>query len=194
VEELDWSTGEILEKLRTLGLAEHTLVIFTSDNGPERKTPATAAPLQGTKHTVFEGGLRVPCIAWWPGHVPAGRVDTDFTTALDLLPTFAKLSGAKLPTNLVLDGRDVSTQLLGKGTPSSSTPRTLYSLYGLNKRRLESFREGNWKLHLSDSSALYDLAKDLSETTNIAAQHPDIVQRLTGKAEQVRAETGIPAP
>jgi hypothetical protein len=93
----------------------------------------------------------------------------------------------------VLDGRDVSTQLLGKGTPaSSSEPRTLYSLYGLNKRRLESFREGNWKLHLSDPPALYDLSVDLGETANVAAQHPEIVQRLAGKAKQARMETNIP--
>ena len=79
------------------GLAEKTLVIFTSDNGPERKTPGTAAPLTGTKHTVYEGGLRVPCIAWWPGHVPAGRVCDEFISALDMLPTLAHLSGAGLP-------------------------------------------------------------------------------------------------
>ena len=81
IEELDWSTGEILERLRTLGLAERTLVIFTSDNGPERNTPGTAAPLRGTKHTVFEGGLRVPFIAWWPGTLPAGRVSPAVITA-----------------------------------------------------------------------------------------------------------------
>lgn len=197
VQELDWSTGEILEKVRSPGLTENTLVIFTSDNGPERKTPGTAAPLQGTKHTVYEGGLRVPFIVWWPGHVPAGRVDSAMTTGLDLLPSFAKLSGATLPSNLVLDGRDVSAEWLGKGTPAatapSSEPRTLYSLYGLNKRRLESFREGNWKLHLSDPPALYDLAGDPGETTNVATQHQDVVQRLKDKAEQVRAETKIPA-
>jgi arylsulfatase A-like enzyme len=194
VQELDWSTGEILEKLRSLGLAENTLVIFMSDNGPERKTPATAAPLKGTKHTVFEGGLRVPFIAWWPGHMPAGRVSHDCTLALDLLPTFAKISGATLPADLVLDGRDVSDAWLGKGTPSAGEPRTLYSLYGLNQRRLESFREGTWKLHLTEPPALYDLEMDLGETRDVAEEHSGIVERLTEGARKIRVETRSPAP
>jgi arylsulfatase A len=91
VQELDDSMGRILDKLRALGLAENTLVIFTSDNGPERRTPGTAAPLSGTKHTVHEGGLRVPCIAWWPGQIPAQRVCGEFLATLDVLPTLARL-------------------------------------------------------------------------------------------------------
>jgi arylsulfatase A-like enzyme len=193
VQELDWSTGEILEKLRSLGLAENTLVIFTSDNGPERKTPATAAPLQGTKHTVYEGGLRVPLILWWPGHVSAGRVSHDCMLAFDLLPTFARLSGAALPADLKLDGLDVSEMWLGKSAPSADKPRTLYSLYGLNKRRLESIREGTWKLHLSEPPALYDLEMDLGETRDASEGRSDLVERLTNLAAKIRAETKIPA-
>jgi arylsulfatase A-like enzyme len=186
VEELDDSTGQILDKVRTLGLAEKTLVLFTSDNGPERKTPGTAAPLRGTKHTVLEGGLRVPCLAWWPGKVPAGRVCEEFITTLDLLPTFAALSGKSV--SHAVDGFDVTPVLLGEA--GAKSPRTsLYSLYGYKERRLESFREGRWKLHLTTPPELYDLGADLSESRNLGAEHGDIVSRLTQRAEAIRQET-----
>jgi arylsulfatase A-like enzyme len=193
VEELDDSTGQILEKLRGLGLAEKTLVLFTSDNGPERKSGGTAAPLSGTKHTVHEGGLRVPCIAWWPGKVPAGRVNGRFVTTLEILPTFAAFTGAELPAGRKLDGHDITQLFLGERDLPS--PReTLYSLYGINQRRLESMRAGNWKLHLTRPPQLYDLATDVGETRDTAAQHPDVVQRLTQLAEDIRADTQIPSP
>lgn len=189
IEELDESTGRILEKLRELGLDEDTLVIFTSDNGPERKTPGSAAPLRGTKHTVYEGGLRVPCLASWPGSVAAGRVCDEFVSTLDLLPTFAALTGASLPEAKV-DGHDVSPVLLGKG--GAVSPRTtLYSLYGYKERRLESMREGRWKLVLGKEPELYDLEADPAESTNLEVKYPDIVQKLTGLAEAMRRETLI---
>jgi arylsulfatase A len=188
VEELDDSTGQILAKLRALGLAQKTLVIFTSDNGPERNTPGTAAPFRGTKHTVLEGGLRVPCIAWWPGMVPAARVCDEFLTTLDLLPTFARLAGSPLPESRKLDGYDLSPVLLGQKDRHS--PRTtLYSLYGYNRNRRESFREKHWKLHLSTPPELYNLTSNIAETPNVAAQHPDVVKRLSESARQVREET-----
>ncbi|MDP1590420.1 MAG: sulfatase [Prosthecobacter sp.] len=182
VEELDDSTGQILDKLRQLGLTEKTLVIFTSDNGPERKTPGTAAPLSGTKHTVYEGGLRVPCIAWWPGKVPANRVCTEFVSTLDLLPTFARLVETTPPANL--DGLDQLDLLLDPQAKSRRT--TLYSLYGLNLKRLESMREGRWKLHLSPKPQLFDLQADVSETTDVSTQHPEIVQKLTEAAQVIQ--------
>ena len=194
VEELDWSTGEILERLRTLGLAERTLVIFTSDNGPERNTPGTAAPLRGTKHTVFEGGLRVPFIAWWPGTLPAGRVSPAVITALDLLPTLAVLAGASLPPDRKLDGRDISGLLTGRPEAAARPERTHYSLYGLNQRRLESVRSGSWKLHLGPNPQLYDLATDPGEANDVAATHPEVVARLTRRAVEIRDETGTPPP
>jgi arylsulfatase A len=186
VEELDDSTGQILDKLRTLYLAEKTLVIFTSDNGPERKTPGTAAPLTGTKHTVYEGGLRVPCLMWWPGKVPANRVCDEFVSTLDLLPSFAHLMGATPPEHL--DGVDQSDLLLGR--PGAKSRRsTLYSLYGLKERRLESIREGRWKLHLGPQPKLFDLQSDVGETTDVAGQHPEIVQKLTEAAQEIRTAT-----
>lgn len=189
VEELDDSTGQILDKLRSLGLAEKTLVIFTSDNGPERKTPGTAAPLSGSKHTVFEGGLRVPCIAWWPGHVPPDRVSREFVSSLDVLPTLAKLAGTALPPGLVLDGYDISDVLLK--TDGQSPRQTLYSLYGMKKNRKESMREGRWKLQFTNPPTLFDLGSDLAETQDVAARNAGQVKRLTQLAELFRAQTGV---
>lgn len=186
VEELDDSTGQILDKLRTLGIAEKTLVIFTSDNGPERKTPGTAAPLTGTKHTVYEGGLRVPCIAWWPGKMPAARVCDELVSTLDLLPTFARLVEVTPPAGG--DGFDQSAVLLGEAGAKSAR-HTLYSLYGLKERRLESMREGRWKLHLQPKPQLFDLETDLGETNDVAAQHAQMVERLTRTAKAIREET-----
>jgi arylsulfatase A-like enzyme len=185
VAELDDSTGRILDKLRALGLAEKTLVIFTSDNGPERRTPGSAAPLSGTKHTVHEGGLRVPCIAWWPGQVPSGRVCDEFLVTLDVLPTLAQLVGAHVAS---VDGIEFAPLLRGENG-SRSLRTSLYSLYGYGDRRLESMREGRWKLHLTSPPQLFDLETDLSETTDVSTKHPDIVQRLSREARRIYAET-----
>ncbi len=191
VEELDDSTGQILDKLRTLGIAEQTLVIFTSDNGPERNTPGTAAPLSGTKHTVFEGGLRVPCIAWWPGRVPAGRVSGEFLTTLEILPTLARLAGQELPPSHKLDGFNVTPVLLGE--PGARSPRTtLYSAYGSGQNRRQSMREGHSKLHLGAVTQLFDLGSDLAEQRDLAGQDSESVARLRGLAADIRRETGIP--
>lgn len=187
VEELDDSTGQILDKLRALGLAEKTLVIFTSDNGPERKTPGTAAPLTGTKHTVYEGGLRVPFIAWWPGKVPANRICTEMLSTLDLLPTFARLVETPTPANL--DGIDQLSLLLDSQAKSRRTE--LYSLYGLKNRRLESMREDRWKLHLTPKPMLFDLHSDLAEQHDLSARQPDIVEKLTRMAKRIQADTQI---
>ena len=194
IQELDWSTGEILDKLRALGLAEKTLVIFTSDNGPERNTPGSASPLRGTKHTVYEGGLRVPFIAWWPGQIPAGRVCGDFITALDLLPTIAHLTGGAGAVRRPPDGNDISALLLG--TPQAHSPgnKSLFAHYGTRQSTLESIRSGPWKLHLTAPPQLYQLDPDLGEATNAAVQHPKIVRRLTRLAEEIRRDTKAPEP
>lgn len=194
IEELDAGTGAILEQLRVRGLAERTLVLFTSDNGPERNTPGSAGPLRGTKHTVYEGGLRVPLIAWWPGRVPAGRVCDEFVTILDVLPTLARLAGAALPAGLVLDGYDVSPVLLG--VPGARSPRTtLYSVYGGPRNRQESFREGRWKLHLTAGlpPRLYDLSADPAEEHDLAAGEPAVVARLAALTAEARRKFGPPA-
>jgi arylsulfatase A len=187
VEELDWSTGQILDRLRALGLATNTLVMFTSDNGPERRTPGSAGPLRGTKHTVFEGGLRVPFLAWWPGRIPAGRECHEFACGMDLLPTFGQLAGGAAPGGRVIDGKDISSLLFGTAGARSSHD-TFYSVYGYNTNRSESFRAGPWKLHLKPPVQLFNLDTDLGETTDIATKHPEIVIRLTKLADELRAE------
>ena len=190
VEELDASTGTILDRLRSLGLAEKTLVIFTSDNGPERNTPGTAAPLTGTKHTVYEGGLRVPYIVWWPGKVPAGQVNDEFISALDMLPSLAKVAGSELPADFELDGFDISDVMLGVDGAKSGR-QTLYSLYGLNNKRQESMRVGSWKLHLTSPPLLFDLSSDPAEQQNMADKNPEVVQRLQSQLLNLRRRTQV---
>jgi arylsulfatase A len=185
VEELDDSTGRILKRLRSLALAEKTLVLFTSDNGPERKTPGTAAPFSGGKHSVYEGGLRVPCIAWWPGHVPAGHVCREMLTTLDLLPSFARL--CQVPAPKGLDGIDQLDLLLDAAARSRRS--TLFSLYGHRERRLESMRDGRWKLHLPPGTKLFDLQADPGETRDVSGSHPEEVARLKEAAARIRRET-----
>ena len=130
IEEIDWSTGKILDKLKELGLDEKTLVIFTSDNGPwvettrgmkpngaafiPRDHSGSAAPLRGWKMSAWDGGCKVPFIARWPKKIAANRESAEILSTMDLLPTFAKLAGAKLPTDRTLDGHDASAFLLGE--------------------------------------------------------------------------------
>ena len=146
MEELDWSVGEILAALERHRVAEHTLVVFISDNGPflsYGEHAGSAAPLREGKLTAFEGGVRVPCIARWPGKVPAGRVcDVPFV-AMDWLPTFAELAGGKLSANKI-DGRSMKPLLLGR--PDAQAPHEAIFLF--SGTELHAVRSGGWKLHL----------------------------------------------
>ncbi len=193
IEELDWSVGEILHVLRALGLASNSVVVFTSDNGPERHTPGSAGVLRGTKHTVYEGGLRVPFLVWGPGRVPAGIVCDVPMSALDLLPTFAKLAGAAPPTDRALDGVDMTPVWMGQsGGPVR--PRVLCALYGFGSQRLASVREGHWKLVYGRNGEveLYRLDQDPQESENLAEREPDRVAGLLAELERWRRETGTP--
>ncbi|PQV50621.1 arylsulfatase A-like enzyme [Jejuia pallidilutea] len=177
IAEIDWSVGQILEALRTNGLDENTFVIFTSDNGP---MVGSAAPLKGKKGSTFEGGMRMPTVVWWPGKIPAGSVTNELLTAMDLLPTFTKLASAEMPTDRVLDGKDVFSVLQGK----SKSPHEVFYYY--NKNILQAVRSGKWKLRIAgkESPALYNLEDDISETKNIIAAHPDIETRLRSAATE----------
>jgi arylsulfatase A len=208
VECLDWSTGRILDTLTELGLDDRTLVCFTSDNGPPPAAPAkgaqggsgSAGPFRGWKFTAYEGGFRVPAIFRWPGKVPAGRVCSELATTMDLLPTFAKLAGARVPRNRTLDGKDL-WPLLTK--PNAQGPHKLFCYY--LDHQLQAVRSGQWKLFLEqreypslttimytnrpqvmqrhfplrDKPSLYDLETDAGEKHDVAAEHPDVVKRLT---------------
>jgi arylsulfatase A len=185
VQEVDWSVGQILAALRAAGLAEKTLVIFTSDNGGPLQQGAVNGALRGGKGSTWEGGVRVVTLAWWPGKVPAGTATDAMTSMMDVLPTFAALAGAKLPADRKLDGVDVWPALAGN--PASPPRNTFHYFRGLT---LEAVRSGPWKLHLA-SGELYQLADDLGESRNLAAAQPEQVKRLRAIAEAMRGDLGL---
>jgi len=181
IEEIDWSVGEILKTLKELDLDQKTLVIFTSDNGPwlsKGKAGGCALPLRDGKFTVFEGGMRMPCIMRWPGTVPAGTVCREVAATIDVLPTLAALAGAEVPSDRVIDGKDIGPLL--KGKPGAKSPHEAYFFRG------RAVRSGKWKFHLAGrgkpkqpAGQLYDLEADISESKNVAKENPEVDQRLT---------------
>jgi arylsulfatase A len=141
IQELDWSTGEILRTLKELGLDENTLVMFLSDNGPNTATGGRTGPLNGSKGSNLEGGVRVPFVARWPGKIPAGTVSAEPITIMDLLPTLTQLAGGDVPTDRVIDGRDIWQLLAGK--PDAKSPHE--AIYYLRGRGVDGIRVGDWK-------------------------------------------------
>lgn len=221
VEEMDWSCGEIINTLRELGLAENTLVIFTSDNGPwvettrgmepdgkvfiPRDHSGNADPLRGYKMLTWEGGLRVPCVAWWPGKIPAGTSSDAITSTIDLLPTFASIAGGKTPSDRVIDGRDLTPLLRDPATTASLHEAFYYYSF----THLQAVRSGKWKFvrkrpahppwvgwsgrfagNAVNDFSLYDLDNDIGETRNVAAEHPDVLDRLRQLAHEARMDLG----
>jgi arylsulfatase A len=191
IEELDWSVGQVLQTLRETGLDKNTLVIFTSDNGPWAglgESSGSAGPLRGAKFTSYEGGQRVPCIAWRPGFVPAGKVCEEQISTLDLLPTFARLAGTEPPSDRKLDGLDIREVLKGGNAPTRN-----FTFY----RDGQAIRVGDWKyrkgkkvdgLHGVESpiiEQLFNLDADLSESKNLIQEHPEKAQELM---ERLRRE------
>lgn len=194
VEEIDWSTGEILKTLAKCGIDKNTLVIFTSDNGAASRWGGRNLPLSGFKGSTMEGGMREPCIARWPGTIPSGSSCDKVLSTLDVLPTFAKLAGTTAPKDRVIDGRDISALLKGESTEGV---REAYYYYF--RDQLQAVRSGKWKLHLQYKRRrgnellplrLYDLEKDIGEKTNVASKHPEVVKRLMGYAEKAREDLG----
>ncbi|OQB87122.1 MAG: Arylsulfatase [Planctomycetes bacterium ADurb.Bin126] len=202
VEEIDWSTGEILAALKRLGIARDTIVIWMSDNGAPRRQPlqGSNAPLKGWGYGTSEGGMRVPCLVRWPGRAPAGRVCSELATSMDLLPTLAGLAGVKPPADRIIDGRDIAPLLLGQ--PNARSPHEAFYYYHVDQ--LQAVRSGPHKLYLPlenmltlgsrkpvrQEPALYDLAADIGETHNLLDKHPDVVARLTALAERAREDLG----
>ncbi len=183
VEEVDWSVGQVLDTVRALGLAARTMVLFTSDNGGTSR--AVNAPLRGHKGSTWEGGMRVPAIAWWPGKVPAGARTDAITGMMDVLPTFVRLAGGQLPPNRKLDGQDLWPLL--SGAPQQTAREVFYYFRGL---KLEAVRSGPWKLHLAQSQ-LYNLDTDIGESSNVAQENPDVVKRLQSLAEGMKGDLGL---
>lgn len=192
VEEIDWSTGQILQALRRLKLDENTLVVFTSDNGPwlkQGKDGGSSGPLRDGKGTIFEGGMRVPGIMRWTGRIPAGSTCRELATIMDLLPTAARLSGAELKAHHVLDGKDILPLL--ESPASAKSPYEAFFYH--NRQGLNAVRSGKWKLHLN-GGALHDLESDIGERTDVSDQNPEAVQRLRKLAEDFRATLPTTAP
>ena len=198
IEEIDWSVGTILDTLRENGLANNTVVVFSSDNGPwlSFKTHGgSAGPLRAGKGTTFEGGQRVPTIFWGPGIVDTGMV-TEMGSTLDLMKTFAALAGVAPPADRKMDSHDLSPVLKGEG----DGPRDEFHYW--TRAELHAIRSGKWKLHLKQREPvnygkaielaepeLYDLVADISEAHNVAAEHPEVVSELLKKVEEHLAET-----
>ena len=212
VEEIDWNVGRILDLIAELGLDDRTYVVFTSDNGPwaiKKAHGGSPGPLRGAKTSTWEGGLRVPCIVRAPGRVPPGTACDEVASTMDLLPTLAKLAGAKPPADRVVDGHDIAALLHGEQGAVSPTQAFFYYQH----THLQAVRAGKWKLHLArpanppwtpnwtghidkkDAIAiprpmLFDLKADIGEQRDVADANPDVVQRLLGLAEQARDDIG----
>ncbi|MDP1797000.1 MAG: sulfatase-like hydrolase/transferase, partial [Planctomycetaceae bacterium] len=208
VEEVDWSVGQVLDSLRELKLDENTLVLFTSDNGPwlvKGPDGGNANPLRGGKGSTWEGGVREPTIAWWPGKIAPHSVCDAVAGTIDLLPTCVTIAGGTTPAEPVIDGRDLSSILLGKSTQSQREAHYYFSGYNL-----QAVRQGPWKLAIAaqaDSQAgarsaddpktiprLYHLDHDIGETTNNADQYPEVVAKLKALAAKMNDEIGGPSP
>jgi N-acetylgalactosamine-6-sulfatase len=194
----DRHIGRLLSRLDQLGLADETMVLFTSDNGPEdilvrnasHSGVGSAGPFRGRKRSLYEGGVRLPLIVRWPGHVPAGRVDDDsVVSAVDFLPSLCRLAGVQLPEALELDGEDISSALLG-GTHERRRPLLWEWRYGIVGHPIHrsprlAIRVGRWKLLLNPDHSrveLYDIPADPMELTNLAGQYPEVVERLATQA------------
>ena len=213
ISEIDWSIGQINETIDRLGLTENTLVIFTSDNGPwlsYGNHSGSAGPLREGKGTTWEGGVREPCVMRWPGRIPAGEVCDEPVMTIDILPTLCELLEVPLPARPI-DGKSILPLMLGE--PGASTPHEVLYFY-YHDNQLEALRAGKWKLYLPHryrtmigstpgmdgmpgpykyidmGVELYDLHADLGETTDVAAQHPDVVERLMQFAEAAREDMG----
>jgi arylsulfatase len=215
IEEIDWSVGQILDVLKRNGLDENTWVIFTSDNGPWLcfgNDAGSAKPLREGKFTNWEGGTREPCVMRWPGHIPAGADTWDMLMTIDLFPTIARLVGADLPKHKI-DGLDVWPIISRQ--PGAKNPHAAYWFYFGKELQAVTTGDGRWKLQLPhtyqtlagkpggkdglpapyshrkiEKEELYDLVNDISETTDVSAQHPEIVKQLEAEAEKARAELG----
>lgn len=209
--EIDDCVGRILDAIETHGIDEHTLVIFTSDNGPWLSYGdhgGSAGPLREGKGTTWEGGVRVPCIMRWPGRIPAGTRCDELAATIDLLPTIVNLVGAKLPERKI-DGVDVGRLLFGDEDERS--PHTAYYYYW--GRELQAVRSGPWKLHFPHAYrslkgepgrgglpgpyvqkrtdlALYNVETDVGELKDVAKEHPDIVEQLKATAKNARDDLG----
>ncbi|MEM0895899.1 MAG: sulfatase-like hydrolase/transferase, partial [Verrucomicrobiota bacterium] len=192
IQEIDWSVGRVLNSLRENNLAEKTLVLFCSDNGPANREDkpggSSAGPFRGHKFDTFEGGHRVSCIVWAPGLIEEGTESDAITSTLDLFPTIAHLAGIPLPTDRVYDSYNLAPLLTGQ---TDTSPRKEMFFYRANSTELDGVRIGDWKfLHRGShrnrdkkpaSPMLFHLSTDPGEQTNLAEENPEKVEELLAR-------------
>src|ERR1035441_7818850 len=204
VMETDWSLGRVLDAIDKAGIADNTLVIFTSDNGCspaagvgnlERQGHFPSELRRGYKSDIWDGGHRIPFIARWPGNVKAGSRCDELICLTDLMATCAEIVGAKIPDNAGEDSASILSALLGMGGKTAHEAVVHHSIGGAF-----AIRQGQWKLELTQGSGgwgkgsvkepgqLYDMSKDIGERTNEYSQHPEIVSRLTKLLQKYVAE------
>ena len=194
IEELDWSTGEVLKKLKELGLDNNTIVVFSSDNGPwltEGPMGGSALPLFQGKNTTWEGGQRVPTIIRWKNRIAKGQVNNEVASMIDWFPTFLRLTGGKIPTDRMIDGKDISPVLFGAGK------RENHDFAFIHYGNLEGFRSEEWKIKFPEplrkgnfwvadvpahDTILFNLKTDIAETTDVKEQYPEVYRKIVGKA------------
>jgi arylsulfatase A len=213
VMELDWSVAQILEAIKRNGIDDNTFVMFTSDNGPwlcYGNHAGSAGRLREGKGTMWEGGYREPCVMRWPGKIPAGTKCDEFASTIDIFPTFAKLIGAEVSADRKIDGKDIWPLMTAE--PGAKSPHDVFYCYF--DRQLRAVRDRQWKLvlphkyrsldgkpggrdgvpaaykELMTEQSLYDLKNDVSERSDVSADHPDVVARLERAAEEARATLG----
>lgn len=188
VEELDWSVGQILGKVKSLGIAENTLVFFTSDNGPwlvMGEDGGSAGLLREGKGSTWEGGMREPAIAWWPGTITPGNTTSSLATTMDLFVTAVQLAGGSLPADRIYDGVDLTPVF---DDPNASIREEVFYYLGA---QLFAVRKGPWKMHyktltpyvgqapeMHEPPLLYNVEIDPAEQRNVADQHPEIIREL----------------
>ncbi|HRX78608.1 MAG TPA: sulfatase [Pirellulaceae bacterium] len=195
IEEIDWSVGQVLDTLRELELDSNTLVVFTSDNGPWLifdEQGGSAGLLRDGKGSTWEGGMREPTLAWWPGQIKPGTVSRDVASTMDLFATFYALAGINLPTDRVLDSHDLTPVLKGTGGSSRET------LFYYRAYELMAVRKGPWKMHRMTQDAygagsrepkqhdpplLYNLEHDPGEKLDVASDHADVIELLRAEIE-----------
>ena len=201
--EYDRQIGRLLDGLNGLGISSNALVIFTSDNGPLPSFKGVrAGGMRGSKLSLYEGGIRMPCIVRWPGHTPAGRTDKlTVWNSVDLFPSLCAAAGVPLPKDIAFDGENISEAWMGKPV---ARVKPLYWEYGRNGKAFKypqgrdrspnlAVRDGKWKLLVNadgTGAELYDLTADPNEARNLVAEYPDEAKRLTRAAREWRQ--GLP--
>ena len=190
VEEIDWSTGMLMDKLEQLGLSKNTLIIFTSDNGSRaRGEGGSNGTCRGHKGQTWDGGLRVPCIMRWPDQIEAGQSNPEVSTAMDFFATLSHVSGAELPEDRVIDSKNIYPLMTD---PAAKSETDCFGYY--LRDELQAVRCRDWKLHLWREKGvvkeLYNLRDDVGETTNVYDQHPELVSEMEAKAQRLREDIG----